>query len=94
MSTPRSLESLRRQGLMPSELVFIDYDDFKDRELKTMGKTFATSDEFDEEIIQMRFKFNETKRQEKLRLAKEEWLKIKGTQVDAVSDMASKRESA
>lgn len=51
VSTPRSLEAVKRAGLVSSDLVFQAYAEFKDRELKFNGRNLLCSDKIDEEIL-------------------------------------------
>lgn len=71
VNTPRSLEAVRRAGLVPSDLVFTSFTEFRERELRFNGRNLLGSAKADEEVLQLRFKFAEAQRQEKLRLARD-----------------------
>lgn len=60
VTTPKSVEACRKQGLLPADLQFQPYPQFKEKELKAMGKHVKDCDPLDEEIIQMRHNFFES----------------------------------
>ncbi len=62
LDSPRSLEACKRQGIDPSELLFVSYDEYK---------KILKGQKIEEEWIRIRWEHFEDKRKEKLRILTE-----------------------
>jgi hypothetical protein len=67
LSSPRSVEACKRQGILPEELLYRSKDQ--------TAKVYA-AEELDEKNLQIRFEHMEKRRQEKMRIVVEERLRL------------------
>ena len=44
INTPKSIEACRKAGVLPSDLVYVPYEYFKEKELRLMGKNVNQGD--------------------------------------------------
>ena len=62
LNSPRSLDACKRQGIDPSELLYLNMDEFK---------TTLNEINVDKDLLRLRWEHHEEKRKEKLRVVNE-----------------------